>query len=317
MTLVFGTAPDSWGVWFPNDDRQPPWHRFLDESAAAGYVLIELGPYGYLPTDPEILTEELQARGLAVVAGTAVARLDDAESRDETTAMIDEVARLVSAVGGRFLVLLQDAYRDPDGTIKGSRELGARAWGDLVQSLEHAGRLVRDGYGLSLVFHPHADTPVETPTQVDRLLEDTDPALVSLCLDTGHYEWYGGDTVDIFERYAERIPYLHLKSIQPDIVARVRSEDLPFAEAVTLGGVCEPDVGGVDFPALAAAMARIGYRGAAVVEQDMYPLEDLAAPLPIASRTRRYFETLGWTTNVDELAAGAGHLSRAPREEFT
>lgn len=304
MSLVFGTAPDSWGVWFPNDDRQPPWHTFLEEAAAAGYEMIELGPYGYLPTNPRILANELEARGLAVVAGTVSSRLDDARSRDATMATVDEVARLVSEVGGQFLVLMQDAYRNPNGTFIGSRELDDRAWDELVRTLEQAGMLVRDRYGLTLAFHPHADTAVETPAQVDRLLEHTDPGLVSLCLDTGHYEWHGGDTVEFFERSAERIPYLHLKSIQRDIVARVRSEDIPFAEAVTLGAVCEPNAGAVDFPALAAAMDRIGYRGAAVVEQDMYPLEDLTTPLPIASRTRHYFETLGWRNRVDELRTG-------------
>ena len=47
-----GSAPDSWGVWFPDDPQQVPWQRFLDEVAEAGYSWIELGPYGYLPTDP-------------------------------------------------------------------------------------------------------------------------------------------------------------------------------------------------------------------------------------------------------------------------
>src|SRR2546425_12847708 len=50
--LRIGSAPDSWGVWFPDDEQQVPWRRFLDEVTEAGYEWIELGPYGYLPTDP-------------------------------------------------------------------------------------------------------------------------------------------------------------------------------------------------------------------------------------------------------------------------
>ena len=57
--LGLGTAPDSWGVWFPEDPRQVPWTRFLDEASRAGYEWIELGPFGYLPTEPERLRDEL------------------------------------------------------------------------------------------------------------------------------------------------------------------------------------------------------------------------------------------------------------------
>ena len=69
--LRLGTAPDSWGVWFPDDPKQVPWHRFLDEAAAAGYTAVELGPFGYLPTNPEQLRDELGRRGLTLTGATA------------------------------------------------------------------------------------------------------------------------------------------------------------------------------------------------------------------------------------------------------
>ena len=51
--LHLGTAPDSWGVWMPSGDPlQTPWQRYLDEVQEAGYRYSELGPFGYLPTDP-------------------------------------------------------------------------------------------------------------------------------------------------------------------------------------------------------------------------------------------------------------------------
>jgi inosose dehydratase len=66
MKVTIGTAPDSWGVWFADDPRQMPWQRFLDEVAEAGYKWIELGPYGYLPTDLSVLRSELTKRDLKV-----------------------------------------------------------------------------------------------------------------------------------------------------------------------------------------------------------------------------------------------------------
>jgi len=68
--LALGSCPDSWGVWFADDPRQPPWQRFLDELAGVGYEWLELGPYGYLPTDPARLSDELDRRGLTVAGGT-------------------------------------------------------------------------------------------------------------------------------------------------------------------------------------------------------------------------------------------------------
>ena len=69
--LHLGTAPDSWGVWFPEDPKQVPWSQFLDEAAAAGYTAVELGPFGYLPTNPEQLRDELGRRNLILTGATA------------------------------------------------------------------------------------------------------------------------------------------------------------------------------------------------------------------------------------------------------
>ena len=76
MNVTIGSAPDSWGVWFPSDERQTPWHRFLDEIAEAGYEWTELGPYGYLPTDPETLRAELAKRNLRITGATVIADLE-------------------------------------------------------------------------------------------------------------------------------------------------------------------------------------------------------------------------------------------------
>ena len=77
MNIMVGSAPDSWGVWFADDPKQMPWRRFLDEIAGAGYKRLELGPYGYLPTDPAVLNTELEDRGLKVTAGMVIGVLED------------------------------------------------------------------------------------------------------------------------------------------------------------------------------------------------------------------------------------------------
>src|SRR6478735_5676473 len=56
--LHLGTAPDSWGIWFPDDPKQPHWSTFLDEVVESGFRTIELGPFGYLPTHRGQLKDE-------------------------------------------------------------------------------------------------------------------------------------------------------------------------------------------------------------------------------------------------------------------
>jgi inosose dehydratase len=291
--VIIGTAPDSWGVWFAQDPRQTPWQRFLDEAATAGYAWTELGPYGYLPTDAGALAPQLHARGLRVTGSAVVADLADAAARPAIEREAERVCALLAAVGGRFLVLIDDTYSDlATGRLKHAKELDAAGWSRLLETTGRLGRIAQSA-GLTAVFHPHAQTRVETEAQIEALLARTDPALVGLCLDTGHHAYLGQDPVAFFRKHHRRIPYLHVKSVDPVLRERVRADDVPFGEAVTRGVFCEPARGVVDFPALRAALEEIRWRGFAIVEQDMFPTA-FDRPLPIATRTLAYLHGIGF-----------------------
>jgi len=291
MPMRIGSAPDSWGVWFPHDEAQPPWTRFLDEVAGAGYRWIELGPYGYLPTDPDELERELARRELRVAATFICFDLED---RDAFAAVEDELARtcaLLRRLGAPHLVLIDGIYTDlRSGELLRERELDEREWRTLVQSTERV-REVAARDGLTVVFHPHADTHVERAEQIERLLDEV-PEL-ALCHDVGHYAYKaGGDPVEFFRRHADRIRHLHLKSLDGEIRDRVVRDETPFSEAVAQGMFVEPSHGVVDFPALRDALIECSYDGFAIAEQDMYPAP-FDRPLPIARRTFEYFSSLG------------------------
>jgi inosose dehydratase len=256
--------------------------------------MVELGPYGYMPADPSRLGDELEQRKLDMVAGTMEARLHDAPW-ETIRSDADRVCGLVASLGARFLVVLPPLYTDVDSfQVVESPQLDDNAWRSLVANANRLGAYVRDEFGLVAAYHPHADSHLETAEQVDRFLEDTDPESVALCLDTGHYEYRDGNSAELVERVPERIPYLHLKSVDPAVLGRVESERLSFAQAVRLNVMCEPTEGKVDFEALKTAIDRTGIAGHAVVEHDMYPLADHNRPLPIAARTLEYFVGLGW-----------------------
>jgi inosose dehydratase len=285
--LRLGSCPDSWGVWFADDPRQTPWHRFLDELAEAGYRWLELGPYGYLPTDPGRLREEVDRRGLRVSGQAVFGALHDRDRWEADLRDARQVAELVSAMGAGHVVLLPaDAGPNPP-------ELDDEQWRTLAGASNRLGRILRQEYGLRAVFHPHADSVVGTQPQVERFLAETDPAEVNLCLDTGHIAYYRGDNVELIRKYPDRIGYLHLKQADPAVIDQVQAEGLTFAEAVRRGAMCEPPKGEPDLEALLDAADRhLDGELFAIVEQDLYPC-DPDVPLPIATRTCQYLRQLG------------------------
>ena len=285
--LRLGSCPDSWGVWFADDPAQTPWRRFLDELAEAGYRWLELGPYGYLPTDPERLREEVDRRGLRVSGQGVFGGLHNAGKWDQDLAEARRVAELVVAMGGTHVVLL------PDDVGANPPELDEEGWRTLTDATSRLGRILKDDYGLQAVFHPHADSLVGTQPQVERFLEATDPAAVNLCLDTGHIAYYRGDNLGLIRRYPDRIGYLHLKQADPAVLEQVEAEGLSFAEAVRRGVMCEPPKGDPDYEALLDAVDQhLDGELFAIVEQDLYPC-DPDVPLPIARRTYHYLRDLG------------------------
>jgi inosose dehydratase len=285
--LQLGSCPDSWGVWFADDPRQTPWTRFLDELAGAGYRWLELGPYGYLPTDPARLADELAQRGLTCAGGTVAGVGGPHQDFETVLAETRKVAELTKAVGAENLIFVPvPGYRDDvTGAYRQPAELDADGWRALVDNSNTLGKVLAEEYGLAMRFHPHADYHVETQAQTERYLEDTNPEYVSLCLDTGHLAYRQADV-------PARIGYVHIKQMDPAIADRALAEDLPFGQAVAQGASVEPPSGRPDVPSVIEALSELDAELFVVVEQDMYPV-DFDRPLPIATRTRQYLNTVG------------------------
>ncbi len=285
--MRLGSCPDSWGVWFPDDPKQTPWQRFLDELAAAGYDWVELGPYGYLPTDPARLRDELDRRGLRCSGQAVFGGLHNAGQWDQDLTDARRVAELVVAMGAGYVVLL------PQDAGPGAPELDREQWRTLVNATNELGKILKQEYGVTAVFHPHADSHVGTQPQIERFLEETDPAAVALCMDTGHIAYYDGDNVELIRTYPERIGYLHVKQVDPRVLKQVGQEHLAFAEAVRRGVMVEPPLGvpAVE-PVLDALDRHVDAELFMIGEQDLYPCAP-DVPLPIAQRTYEYLRGLG------------------------
>ena len=178
------------------------------------------------------------------------------------------------------------------GSAVQSGDIDPDQWKNLTTGYDRLGKHLSEEFGVDLVFHPHADTHVDTQERVERFLTDTDPRYVNLCLDTGHISYCDGDNIAIVERFPDRIRYVHLKQVDPAVRARVRAEKLSLAEAVPLGVMVEPPYGEPDMPPLLDALAALDTDLFTVVEQDLYPVEP-HIPLPIGARTAGYLRGCG------------------------
>ena len=292
--LRLGSCPDSWGVWFADDPRQTPWQRFLDELAGAGYRWLELGPCGYLPTGPAQLRDELARRDLTCAGGTVAGVGGPHKDFAAVLAETRKVAELTTALGAKHLIFVPvPGYRDDvTGAYHEPAELSPERWRALIDNSNTLGKVLAEEYGLTMQFHPHADYHVETQAQTERFLSDTDPRYVSLCLDTGHLAYRRADIPAVIRKYPERIGYVHIKQMDPAIAERAEREDMAFGQAVALGASVEPPAGRPDVPSVLEALNELDADLFVLVEQDMYPV-DFGLPLPIATRTRAYLNSVG------------------------
>lgn len=296
--MKIANAPCSWGVLeFDLQGKSPDYTQVLDEMHEIGYRGTELGDWGFMPTDPAQLRDELAARELTLLGAFVPVALADVETHatGETSAL--QHARLLADVGGDapFIVLSDDNGTIPQrthnaGRIRPEHGLTQDQWDTFVDGVHRIAQSVRDETGLRTVFHHHCAGYIETPEEVDMLMQRTDPNLVGLCFDTGHYRFGGGDPLDIFDKHSERIWHVHFKDCHPEIATRSRQDDWDYFQSVGKGVFCELGQGDVDFPAFIAELRSRNYDGWIVVEQDVLP--GMGSPYQSAKRNFQYLNSI-------------------------
>jgi len=266
-----------------------PYATFLDELKSAGYEGTELGPYGYLPKDPKILKTDLESRSLTLTSAFVPLRLKDPSANVDAVRAVGE---LLQSLGARFLVLADALWPEREvvaGRVENSGvALTSDEWRTVVANVSAACRVASE-FQLRCVFHHHAGTYIETPSEVKQLLDRTQ---AGLCLDTGHYVYGRGDPVEAVESFGSRVEYLHFKDVNPKRLGTVRRSQLDFLGGVRAGVFCELGAGCVRFPELLQRLEQIQYDGWAVVEQDVdASLPGSPAPLDSARARREYLRS--------------------------
>jgi inosose dehydratase len=296
MTIKVGNAPVSWGVMeVAGWGEQIAFSKVLDEIAEAGYAGTELGPYGYFPTEPKDLAAELAARELQLVASFVPIPLAHPERHDEGYQEAMKVAQLLAQNGAPLIVLADEMSEERmavSGRVDEERDgMSDAQWEGAAQILNRIAEACRR-LRLSAVFHHHAGTFVETPKEIARLFESTDPDLLGVCLDTGHYVFGGGDPVEAVRSYGARIRHLHLKDVQLPVLEAARRDEVGFLEAVRRGVFCELGDGAVDLKTVINEMTAGGYSEWAIVEQDVDTRKMDVKPFESAMRSRQYLRNV-------------------------
>ncbi|MFN8492895.1 MAG: sugar phosphate isomerase/epimerase [Caldilineaceae bacterium] len=306
--IQIGNAPCSWGTLEFGEmggTRLTPT-RMLDELVETGYTGSELGDWDFMPTDPAALTEEYAKRQLTMTGAYVGVALENPAKVAVGEAVVMKTAKLLAAVADGqgtsvrpFLVLAGDNGTDPVRTKNAGRitpdlELNAEQWRILADNANRIARRVREETGLRTVFHAHCAGFIETPAEIARLLELTDPSLLGLVFDTGHYSFGAGscDTIlKALDQFADRLWYMHYKDCHPGVMAQAKANQWDYFESVRQGVFCELGKGCVDFPAVTAWLRKRNYTGFITVEQDVLP--GMGTPKDSAARNRAYLQSIG------------------------
>ncbi len=225
--ILYGTNPIAWS----NDDDQTlgahiTLEQCLNESAKIGFDGIEKGHK--FPATVEGLKAVLEPRGLRFVSGWHSTNLLVNSLEDEKAAM-QPFLDLLKGMGCTVIIVCEtsNAIHGNDAVAVNDRpRLPENQWAAFGAGIEALAEFAA-AQGITLVYHHHMGTIVETEAEIDRLMAATGPA-THLLLDTGHCCFGGGDPARLARSHMGRVAHIHAKNVRPAIMAEVRDQGLSF-----------------------------------------------------------------------------------------
>lgn len=296
MAIRIGNAPCSWGVEFAGDPRNPDWRSVLKDCADAGYKGIELGPIGFMPEDPAVLADALAENGLELIGGVVFRPFHDPDAWSDVMDASMRTCKALVSHGAKHLVLIDSisARRAPTaGRSNEAEQMDRAEWVAFRDRITTVAKMGAEVYGLTVGIHAHAAGFIDFEPELERLLEEVDPAILKICFDTGHHSYAGFDPVAFMRRHIDRISYMHFKDIDPKVKADAIANRTGFYDACGQGIFCNLGKGDVDFPAVRKVLLDAKFEGWCTVEQDCDPTLDVS-PVDDARANREYLESIGF-----------------------
>lgn len=295
---MIANAPCSWGIIENIEGDRITYETVLDEIVETGYTGTELGDWGFMPTDPAQLSDELAKRKLTLVGSWVSVRMQKPWTRKEDREQVIKTARLMrEAQGSEPLIILgNDPFKTPirnnnAGRIKPQHMMNAEAGKFFAERAEELARAVREESGLRTVLHHHVGTWVETPQEAEYFLDQTDPHLVGLAFDTGHWTFGGGNALKGLKQHWDRIWHIHFKGFSPKIAQEAATKQWNAVQSYEHGVFSGLADATIDFTAIITFLCERNYEGWIVVEQDVLP--GMGTPKENARRNRQFLQNLG------------------------
>jgi inosose dehydratase len=274
LPFKLGIHPINWvGEDVKEHGDDTTYEQILDDIQALGLTGTEMGRK--YPTDPGILQEELSKRGIQLVSQWKSVLFSDPAYRESELAAYRKYVEFLHGMGSTVISTCEvggSLHFDPRRTPneKEVLRLDEAGWQSLAEGLNAAGAIAQE-YGLKLTYHHHGGTAVESPEEIDRLMELTDPTKVYLLYDTGHAYYGGADPLQVLLKHYDRIAYIHFKDIRQEVLDEARAEKVDFVTCIRKGVFTVPGDGCLDFgPILNELLAR-GYDGWAMLEGEQDP----------------------------------------------
>ena len=276
-----------------NDDMpelgsENTFKQIISEMALAGFTGCEIG--NKYPSDPDELRKALDLRGMRIASrwysSFIISRPMEEEEKD-FIANLDFLA----AVGADRINVSEQSFSIQGQTdtpiLTGNTKyvMNDEEWDRLCRGLDHLGKIAKDR-GFKLCYHHHMGTVVQTCEETDRMMAGTDPDLVFLCYDTGHFTFAGEDPLAMLKKYASRVGHVHLKDMRLKVVEEAKKKGYSFLKSVREGAFTVPGDGDVDFDPIFRTLADAGYKGWLLVEAEQDPAK--ADPLEYAMKGRAY-----------------------------
>lgn len=285
--IKLGIAPIAW----TNDDmpdlgRENTFEQCVSEMALAGYKGTEIG--NKYPVRAKQLKKALTLRKLKVANSWFSTYLLDKPYEQVEKEFVKKCKFLKSA--GAKVIGVSEQTRSIQGDMskavfKCKYVLDDAEWKTLTDGLNKLGQVALS-MGMTMVFHHHMGTVVQTAAEIDRLMELTDEDKVGLLFDSGHLAYCGEDYLAVLKKYARRTRHVHLKDIRGEVVKKVKEEGLSFLQGVRLGTFTVPGDGEIDFKPIFDILDESGYEGWMIVEAEQDPA--IANPLEYALKARKY-----------------------------
>lgn len=293
MPFKLGITPINWA----NDDLPDlgdhySFEHIINDTKDLGYKGTELGRK--FPLEKETLLKELNGRGLQLASKFIGTHFGDLNAHEEELQQLQDWIDFLKPLGVKHIIVCEmknSIHWDKDNAGEDKRiiPLTENEWVNLKDGLHKAGRLCHE-HGMELVYHPHGGTVVETEDELDKLMDMTDPSLVSLLYDSGHVYYGEGDPLGVLKKHIDRTKYVHFKDVRATVIDEVRKNEVDFRSAVLQGAFTVPGDGDIDFKPIIQELLKAGYKGWVLVEAEQDP--EVYDPYKYGEIAKKYLDQI-------------------------